>query len=117
MLTLPVTSFGVLLDTSIALVLFYLVWSIWTSLTSPLNVIPGPVFAKWTNWWRLWRVWNGHAEEEQYELHKKHGSAVRLGPNMVSIQDPAAIRVIYGRKDLWRKVRSDRLQGYLGVHN
>ena len=48
--------------------------------------------------WRLWSVYNGHAEREQYELHKKYGTAVRLGPNMISIQDPAAIRVIYERK-------------------
>lgn len=37
-------------------------------------------------------------------LHKKYGTAVRIGPNAVSISDPEAIDSIYAFKDELQKV-------------
>lgn len=38
------------------------------------------------------------------KLHHKYGSAVRIGPNIVSISDPDAIDKIYGVKADFLKV-------------
>ena len=38
------------------------------------------------------------------KLHHKYGSAVRIGPNIVSISDPGAIDKIYGAKTDFVKV-------------
>lgn len=73
-------------------------------LTSPLNRIPGPIAAKFTDFWRLLTVWQGQAHEVHRDLHKQHGSVVRLGPNCVSIDDPNLIKVIYSSKTRWEKV-------------
>ncbi|KAI9875760.1 MAG: hypothetical protein M1830_008016, partial [Pleopsidium flavum] len=68
---------------------------LWTYYNSPLKDIPGPFFAKFTNLWRFFDVWGGRAELTQRMLHQKHGSAVRLGPNTVSLSDPRLIKTIY----------------------
>ncbi|KAF4547581.1 Cytochrome P450-like protein 20 [Elsinoe fawcettii] len=71
--------------------------------TSPLNRIPGPLTAKFTDLWRLITVWRGQAHEVQKRLHEQHGSVVRLGPNCVSVSDPDLIKVIYSSKTRWEK--------------
>ena len=69
-----------------------------------LNDIPGPFLAKFTNLWRLFNVWAGRAELTQLKLHHKFGSAVRLGPDCVSLSDPDLIKTIYSTKQKWAKV-------------
>ncbi|KAJ9229416.1 hypothetical protein DTO169E5_8872 [Paecilomyces variotii] len=76
---------------------------VWKVLASPLNSIPGPFLAKWTNLWRLFDVWGGRCELTQKLLHEKYGPVVRLGPNMVSLGDPALIATLYGINGDWLK--------------
>ncbi|KAJ9299754.1 hypothetical protein DTO271G3_2638 [Paecilomyces variotii] len=76
---------------------------VWRVLASPLNSIPGPFLAKWTNLWRLFDVWGGRCELTQKLLHEKYGPVVRLGPNMVSLSDPALIATLYGINGDWLK--------------
>ena len=55
------------------LLLFRLIHSVYSCLTSPLRSIPGPFFARFTKLWYLWRVYNSHFEQENIELHRKYG--------------------------------------------
>ncbi|KAL4940636.1 hypothetical protein BDV06DRAFT_230229 [Aspergillus oleicola] len=61
-------------------------WTFWS-----LSDIPGPFWAKLTNLQRLYWVKTGRAHDIHYELHGKYGSFVRIGPNVISISDPAAL--------------------------
>lgn len=61
-----------------------------------LNKYPGPALAGYTNWWRFFDVWGRKTEWTHIHLHRKHGDFVRLGPNVISIADPKAIKTIYG---------------------
>lgn len=70
---------------------------------SPLKDIPGPFLAKITNLWRLFDVWGGRPELTQRMLHRKYGSAVRLGPNVVSLSDPRLIKTIYSTRGEYLK--------------
>ncbi|KAH8802544.1 cytochrome P450 oxidoreductase [Xylogone sp. PMI_703] len=63
-----------------------------------LSDIPGPLLASLTD---LWFFGN-----EKYKLHDKYKSPLlRLGPNTVSIADSEAVRIIYGWKPVFKKVR------------
>lgn len=75
-------------------------------LTSPLKDIPGPALAKFTNLWRVHDYIHLISPETQKKLHAKHGVAVRLGPNLVALNDPALIPVIYNARGTFRKVRN-----------
>lgn len=55
------------------LLLFRLIHSVYSCLTSPLRSIPGPFLARFTKLWYLWRVYNGHFEQENIALHRKYG--------------------------------------------
>ncbi|KAL1615895.1 hypothetical protein SLS54_008729 [Diplodia seriata] len=58
--------------------------------------IPGPWLAKFTGLWELGALWNGDFEQQNIAVHKQHGKVVRIGPNKYSIDDPDAVRIIYG---------------------
>ncbi|KAK7726292.1 hypothetical protein SLS57_003378 [Botryosphaeria dothidea] len=66
------------------------------SLFGPLRNVPGPWLARYTKLWELSAVWRGDIEKQNIELHKHHGKIVRLAPNKYSINDPDAVRIIYG---------------------
>ena len=55
------------------LLLFRLIHSVYSCLTSPLRSIPGPFLAHFTKLWYLWRVYNGHFEQKNIALHRKSG--------------------------------------------
>ena len=61
-----------------------------------LNRFPGPVIAKFSQVWMLQDTWRGQHHQTIIQLHKKYGKIVRLGPNIVSLADPANLKVIYG---------------------
>ena len=46
----------------------------------------------------------GRAELTQKALHRQYGVAVRLGPNLISLSDPALIKKIYNTKGDYIKV-------------
>jgi hypothetical protein len=60
-----------------------------------INSIPGPALASVTGLWRFALVTGRRPELKHIELHRKYGSIVRLGPNVVSVSDPKAIKIIY----------------------
>ncbi|MCJ1384344.1 hypothetical protein MMC17_007460 [Xylographa soralifera] len=74
-----------------------LIWAVQLSLTYlKLRSIPGPFFAALSDLPRLYWTWTRKQFEKHIDLHEKYGVLVRLGPNMVSVGDPAAIPIIYG---------------------
>lgn len=68
-----------------------------------LRHIPGPFAAALTNFPRLKWVLNSNAHDTHIALHRKYGSLVRFGPNMVSISDPQEIPNIYGTTGKYQK--------------
>ncbi|EYE94002.1 cytochrome P450 [Aspergillus ruber CBS 135680] len=70
---------------------------------SPLKDFPGPIPAGLTNLWRFLDVFHGRPDKTQLELHRKYGSAVRIGPNVISLSDPGLISKVYTTKGAWRK--------------
>lgn len=73
-------------------------------LFSPLKDIPGPFLAKLTNLWRVYDYYHLISPDTQKKLHAKYGTAVRLGPNLVSLNDPSLIPLIYNTRGTFRKV-------------
>jgi len=90
------------------LLLVYLVGSsFWTRYKPGLRSLPGPFIASFTNLWRLVNVARGHHYDTLLGLHRKYRSnLVRIGPNAVSVSDPDAVRIIYGLKSGFQKVRA-----------
>jgi hypothetical protein len=76
----------------------------WEILLSPLRVFPGPFLAKITDTYRAALTVLGHIDSVHLDWHKRYGTAVRIGPNCISISDPGLIRTIYATKDAWLKV-------------
>ncbi|OAK94200.1 cytochrome P450 [Phaeosphaeriaceae sp. SRC1lsM3a] len=72
-------------------------------LQSPLNKLPGPFLAKFSNIWRLWNHYGQTHIETQRALHKKHGDVVRLGPTIVSVSDASLIKTIYNTRGTFLK--------------
>ncbi|CCM03252.1 uncharacterized protein FIBRA_05378 [Fibroporia radiculosa] len=61
-----------------------------------LRAYPGPFFAKFTDLWLGQTIFSNTWSETVEKLHKKHGPFVRIGPNYISISDPAALVSVYG---------------------
>ena len=61
-----------------------------------LSHVPGPFLASFTNLVRLRWVLTRKAQYVHIDLHKRYGQLVRIGPNVVSVGDPAEIQQIYG---------------------
>lgn len=86
------------------LAIFLGLYFLWVLVSSPLKSIPGPIFAKCTNLWRLLDAYGGRSELTHRLLHEKYGSAVRIGPNVVSVSDPKLLRTIYNTRGDFLKV-------------
>ncbi|KAJ9503172.1 hypothetical protein H2202_001326 [Exophiala xenobiotica] len=65
--------------------------------------IPGPTLAAYTKFWRVYDVWNGQAHQTAIKLHRKHGSLVRIAPNVISVGDYSCIPIIYNIKENYTK--------------
>lgn len=88
-----------------------LLYNLLAALLSPLRKVPGPVSARFTNLFYLNRVRHGRFHHENKALHRKYGPVLRLGEDLVSIDDPSALKTIYGSKCLYRDF--SRLLDYL----
>lgn len=82
------------LEYSIIIAVFLLIVRV-TYNWAQLRNIPGPLLAGCTNLWRAYYQYSGKLRSELLRLHDIHGPVVRYGVNMVSINDPAAIKPIY----------------------
>ncbi|EME50407.1 hypothetical protein DOTSEDRAFT_77415 [Dothistroma septosporum NZE10] len=89
-----------LLVAAVALVV-RLTYTLYTTLTSSLRSIPGPLFARFTKLWYFNSIYKGQAHWDNINLHRQHAGdeeffapIVRLGPNMYSISRPE--KAVYG---------------------
>ena len=105
-LTPAMALFDLLFRTAVLAAVSLLSYLVFTYLHSPLKAIPGPFWAKFTDLWRVYSWWTGHTHLNQIELHRKLGTAVRMGPNFVSLSDPNTIKTVYSTKSSWKKVRA-----------
>jgi cytochrome P450 len=68
--------------------------------------IPGPFWARFSDAWRMILACKGEAHLRMIELHEQYGDVVRIGPNTISVSDPAALEPILGFKNNLNKSRA-----------
>lgn len=83
-------------DLLAALIALYIVYILIAGLCSPLRRIPGPRIAYFTKLWYFIRVGKRDFQHENIDLHRKYGPLVRVGPKLVSVDDPASVKTLYG---------------------
>lgn len=84
------------------------VYTIYTSVTSPEKSIPGPWLARFSRLWYFLHVRSGNFHHENIALHAKYGPIVRVGPNLYSIDHPD--KNVYGIGSKFKK--SDWYEGW-----
>lgn len=94
----PLIQLFVVVTVSVLIANFYLRYQ-------RLKNVPGPFLASFTDVWRAYAHNFGSLSNTLLQLHEKYGPLVRIGPNSVSVSDPAAVRVIYSNHGLFKKVR------------
>jgi len=62
----------------------------------PLAEHPGPLLGRLTQAYDVYHAYHGSKHINFLNLHEKYGTVVRYSPNSLSINDPAALRAIYG---------------------
>ncbi|GAA5983503.1 hypothetical protein JCM10908_000311 [Rhodotorula pacifica] len=82
------------LSTPLILVFLYIAIPFFTTHAS-LQKYPGPTAAKFTRLWLAKQTRMGYRSAKVHEEHEKYGKFVRIGPKEVSINDPAALPVVY----------------------
>jgi hypothetical protein len=74
------------------------------ALRRDLRNVPGPIAARFTRFHRVLEVASGQIQQREAHMHKMFGPVVRLGPNFISISDPAVIPELYGFNAKYLKV-------------
>ena len=92
------------------LVLFRLLLPAFRSTVSPLRSTPGPLWARLTRLWYFFQLRSGAFQWTNIALHRKYGPVVRVMPDHFSLNDPAAIKAIYGINSKFPK--SDWYEGW-----
>ncbi|EMC96471.1 hypothetical protein BAUCODRAFT_33830 [Baudoinia panamericana UAMH 10762] len=81
--------FGITLATSLVCYIVYVL------LLHPLAKYPGPLLGRLTQAYDVYHAYKGDKHVLLHRLHQKYGPLVRLSPNTLSINDPAALKAIY----------------------
>ncbi|KAL6703107.1 hypothetical protein ACN47E_010169 [Coniothyrium glycines] len=74
----------------------------------PLRAIPGPWINSATTLWIRWQRWHGRLSFEADKLITQYGPIVRIGPNLVILNDPETVEKVFVRKDLDTSPKSIR---------
>jgi hypothetical protein len=88
----------------VAVLLLVAVYTVYRFFLDGLSSIPGPAIAKVTNLWKLNAAAQAEMPWRNIALHRKYGPLVRIGPNMVSVNDPEAYPIINGFRRVFTKV-------------
>ncbi|PNY23763.1 sterigmatocystin biosynthesis P450 monooxygenase [Tolypocladium capitatum] len=83
--------------------------SVYQVLREPTSRVPGPWYSKWTSIVLDFHFLRGKRTRYIHALHHKYGPVVRIGPKAVNITDVAAVKSIYGTKEVFRKSHFYRL--------
>jgi len=70
-----------------------------------LAKVPGPFAASLSPLWLVWQCINLRRPTLDLELHKRHGSVVRIAPNEVIFSNPDYFKVVYGAGTKFTKAR------------
>ncbi|KAI4597191.1 hypothetical protein KJ359_004703 [Pestalotiopsis sp. 9143b] len=84
-----------LLSTVLALASAYLLFKVYSILTDPLNAIPGPWYAKFTELPGTLAAISHHQVQYYHALHQRYGSHVRVGPQSVFVSDINSFKAIH----------------------
>lgn len=79
----------------------------------PLRKYPGPLLARLSNLWRVYHFWRADLPIKLFELHRKYGPVVRVGPNDLDFDSAAAIKSIYKAGKSMPK--TDFYQGFTAI--
>ncbi|KAL6409139.1 putative P450 monooxygenase [Ilyonectria robusta] len=88
-LQLPGKNIVILIVAALCLPLIYNVFF------HPVARIPGPFFAKLSDIWHAYHLSTGTRHMLLYDLHKKYGPLVRIGPNTVSVDTNEGLQKIF----------------------
>ncbi|KAF4962986.1 hypothetical protein FSARC_8963 [Fusarium sarcochroum] len=88
-----VLSLHLLFFCSSIIVMTLILWTITSYFTSPLRKYPGPFLA----------ISTGDSHLILKKLHKKYGSIVRIGPNLIDVDIPEITKDIFAFKTGWQK--------------
>ena len=75
---------------------------------SNLRSLSGPSLARLTAFYRVLLIWSGSAPAQFYNLHRRYGSLVRIGPKHVLVFDSAAVSDIFDSRTRFLKVNCYR---------
>jgi hypothetical protein len=81
---------------------------VYETFVSPLSKFPGPLAAKLTDGYRSLLTLGGDVDSHTRAWHDRWGTAVRVGPNAISLSDPDLIKAVYTTKNPWRKVQNKK---------
>lgn len=73
-----------------------------------ISSVPGPFLAKFTDLYSLFQAYKSTRTRWLQDLHRQHGSLVRIAPNRFSVSDPKALSDIYDLKHEYPK--SDQME-------
>ncbi|GME62452.1 cytochrome P450 [Neofusicoccum parvum] len=94
---------SLVLTCAYSLLALLLAHTVISAITSPLRSVPGPLLARFSRLWYLRQAWTGKFPRTNIKLHQKYGPIVRIAPNEYSIDDPSAIKPIYGHGTVFVK--------------
>jgi hypothetical protein len=69
----------------------------------PLARYPGPLLARVSRFWATRAMLSGAQHKVSHDLFERYGDVVRTGPDHLIFRDPAAIPVVLGGRNMWRK--------------
>ncbi|KAH8651948.1 cytochrome P450 [Tricladium varicosporioides] len=83
--------------------LLLVAYIVYTRYFTGISHIPGPFSASVSNFWKINAAWHQEMPKRNISLHRKYGPLVRIGPNMISVDDPTVLSTIYGFKPIYLK--------------
>ncbi|KAK9414814.1 putative Pisatin demethylase [Seiridium unicorne] len=85
--------------------LLLVTYVVYTYFFNSLSYVPGPAISRISNFWKVKAAWHEDLPKRLIALHREHGPIVRVGPDTISLNDPAAYPIIYGVKQGFKKTR------------
>jgi hypothetical protein len=90
------TSLTILALLPTLLAIYILTTAFYNLYLHPLSSHPGPLLGRLTKLSDVYHAYRGDKHIHLYHLHARYGSVVRFSPNSLSINDPTALKAIYG---------------------
>jgi hypothetical protein len=82
----------------------FLVYRLYLYFFGRLSHIPGPFISGFSSFWKINAAYHAEMPQRNIALHRKYGPLVRVGPNMISLNEPEAYSVVNGFRPVFKKV-------------